>query len=165
MTQEEKEALLALSGPQLKKAFKAPSQTIINGFHIHMDFSAENEALVLTVFDKLITFLLSENLRPTSTRLYAPRENGPHVLGGWEVKFETNDQSILSEIGIPIGWLMCNRQGLPVFIHPVTWTEGDYREELQAHEKYSFFLGNMPELDLSFFSNKIPNYANEINML
>lgn len=165
MKQEEKAALLALSEPQLQKSFKDPFQTIINGFHIHMDFSAENQALALTVFDKFITFLLGENLRPTSTSLYAPRENGPHVFGGWEVKFETNDETILSKIGIPIGWLMCNRQGLSVFIHPVTWTDGDYREELQAHEKYSFFLGNMPELDLSFFSNKIQDYANETKTL
>ena len=108
---------------------------------------------------------MNENLRPTSTRLYAPYENGPHVLGGWEVKFEIKDPGILSKIGIPIAWLMCNRQGLSVFIHPVTWREGDHEEELKAHEKYSFFLGSMPELELGFFSNKIPLRQDEVNVL
>jgi len=50
---------------------------------------------------------------------------------------------------------MCNRQGFSIFIHPVTWHEGDYREELKAHEECSFFLGDLPELELSFFSDKI----------
>lgn len=156
MSQEKKEELLAQGMKKtLHKSFQDPSQVIINGFHIHMDFSDENAALALMIFDKFLVFLLSENLKPTSTRLYAPHENGPHVLGGWEVKFETNDKEIASKIGIPISWLMCNRQGLSVFMHPVTWQEGDYKEELKAHEEYSFFLGNMPELALSFFSNKI----------
>lgn len=92
---------------------------------------------------------------PTSTRLYKEKENGPHLQRGWEVKFETSDPNILKNIGIAIGWLMCNRQGLSVFIHPVTWKEGDHLEELTAHKHYAFFLGNLPELDLSFFEKKI----------
>ncbi len=71
------------------------------------------------------------------------------------MKFETKDSTILSKIGIAVGWLMCNRQGLSVFIHPVTWEEGDHKEELKAHQEYSLFIGELPELDLCFFSNKI----------
>jgi|GEM_PF-3918979 len=155
LSDSEKTALLALNATDSHQLFKDPAQLISRGFHIHMDFSDEESALALNIFDAFLVYLLNENLRPTSTRLYAPYENGPHVLGGWEVKFETNDQTILSKIGIPIGWLMCNRQGLSVFMHPVTWQEGDHREELKAHEHYSFFLGNMPELSLDFFSNNI----------
>ncbi|KTD31192.1 Dopa 4,5-dioxygenase family [Legionella moravica] len=165
MSAREKEELTAGALNKEHQSFKDPSLIISNGFHIHMDFSNENEALALQIFDKFMVFLLNENLRPTSTRLYAPYENGPHVLGGWEVKFETSDPSILSKIGIPIGWLMCNRQGLSVFIHPVTWREGDHEEELKAHEQYSFFLGFMPDLELEFFSNKIPSAQDEVNFL
>jgi len=141
------------------QAFNEPEKIIIHGFHIHLDYLTGQEELALTVFDQFLVYLLSENLRPTSTRLYKPRENGPHVQGGWEVKFETQEKAILERIGIAIAWLMCNRQGFSIFMHPVTWEEGDYREELKAHEKYSFFLGDLPELDLSFFSNKIVNHA------
>ena len=87
--------------------------------------------------------------------IYKERENGPHLQRGWEVKFETPNQSILKNIGIAIGWLMCNRQGLPLFIHPVTWQEGDHKEELNAHQNYAFFIDKLPELWLDFFSNKI----------
>lgn len=163
LLEEEKNRLLVAGRNKLhSKSFRNPSKTIINGFHIHMDFSDKDAILALTIFDNFLAFLLDENLKPTSTRAYAPYENGPHVQGGWEVKFETNDKAILERIGIPIGWLMCNRQGLSVFMHPVTWEEGDYEEELKAHEQYSFFLGFMPELDLHFFSKKIINEKIEI---
>ncbi len=156
LSREEKEELYTLGVNKLHDpCFLNPFEKIINGFHIHMDVSDDEEALALTVFDKFLIFLLGENLRPTSTRLYGPGENGPHVFGGWEVKFETKHKEVLEKIGIAIGWLMCNRQGLSVFMHPVTWEEGDHQEELKAHKEYSFFLGEMPALDLRFFSDKI----------
>jgi aromatic ring-cleaving dioxygenase len=151
MSAGEKEELLALDLSVPHQSFKDPAEIIINGFHIHMDFFDENAALALMIFDKFLIFLESEHLIPTSTRLYAPHENGPHVLGGWEVKFETKDKEILSKIGIPIAWLMCNRQEQSVFIHPVTWQGKDDEKELKAHEEFAFFLGNMPELELGFF--------------
>lgn len=160
MQNHQRNELLNVGKIKLKNdVFEDPSDIIVHGFHIHLDYFKEQEDLALTVFDKFLIYLLSENLRPTSTRLYNPRENGPHMQQGWEVKFETQDTKILEQIGIAIAWLMCNRQGFSIFMHPVTWEEGDYREELKAHEQYSFFLGNLPELDLSFFSNKIKDNA------
>jgi len=127
----------------------------MHGFHIHLDYLEDQEDLAFAVFDKFLIYLLRESLRPTSTRSYGPRENGPHVQRGLEVKFETQDKTILERFGIAVAWLMCNRQGLPVFMHPVTWQDGNSREELKAHAQYAMFIGDLPELDLSFFSNKI----------
>lgn len=142
-----------------KSNFRHPKDEIIRGFHIHMDYESFQEAVALSIFDNFLIYLSSENMIPTSTRVYGPKENGPHILGGWEVKFETQDRKILEKIGVAIGWLMCNRQNISVFMHPVTWKEGDFEEELKAHKEYSFFLGYLPDLDLRFFSNKIHNKA------
>jgi aromatic ring-cleaving dioxygenase len=156
MQQELKNELISIGKDQLKNdLFRDPAAVIIRGFHIHMDFNQQEQALALNIFDRFIIYLLGHEMRPTSTRLYGPRENGPHVLGGWEVKFETENKDILRMIGIAIAWLMCNRHGLAVFMHPVTWYEGDFPEELKAHSEYTFFLGELPALDLSFFSDKI----------
>lgn len=154
MSSEERNKLFRNGLKKLNNpSFQDPKKIITNGFHIHMDYYPEQENLARMIFDQFLIFLLGENLRPTSTRLYRPRENGPHIQGGWEVKFETDDPTILSHIGIAIAWLMCNRQGISVFMHPVTWQSGDDVEELKAHEQYAFFLGDLPELDLGFFVN------------
>lgn len=131
--------------------FRDPRDVIIRGFHIHMDYDEIDAPVALAVFERFMIYLLERGIHPTSTRLYQPRENGPHVLGGWEVKFETRNPTVIETMGIAVGWLMCNRQGISVFMHPVTWEEGDNVEEINAHENYSFFLGHLAELDLSFF--------------
>lgn len=134
--------------------FLDPFVTINNGFHIHMDFTRAEQDVALQVFDHFLKFLLEIGLRPTSTRLYSPGENGPHIQQGWEVKFQMRDARVLRNIGIAIGWLMCNRQHLSVFVHPVTWEEGDHPAEFKAHAEYSMFIGDLPPLDLSFFNKK-----------
>lgn len=155
MSEQEINQLLALGKQQLADApFHLPETKIIRGFHIHLDYEAEQAELALMIFDNFVKYLLDENLRPSSTRIYGIRENGPHIQGGWEVKFESRDKAILHNIGIAIAWLMCNRQGLSIFMHPVTWEEGNYREEHKAHKEYAFFLGELPALDLSFFTKK-----------
>lgn len=131
--------------------FRDPGDVIIRGFHIHMDYDEKDERVAQAVFEHFMVYLMSRGIFPTSTRFYRPRENGPHVLGGWEVKFETRHRKVFETMGIAVGWLMCNRQGLSVFMHPVTWEEGDSEEEINAHENYSFFLGQLVDLDLDFF--------------
>ena len=150
------EHLIDRGNQQLAKTpFFDPFQLIVNGFHIHVDFTPEKQPLAELVFAAFMAFLNQEQLIPSSTRWYAEGENGPHLQRGFEVKFTTNDRNMLARIGIAIGWLMCNRQGLAIFMHPVTWEEGDHTEELYAHQHYSFFIDAMPPLNLGFFSDKI----------
>jgi len=150
---QERSELLSAASSTL--SFRDPHAVIINGYHIHVDFDAADKDLAMLTFEKFLAYLDAANLTPTSTRIYEPKENGPHVRGGWEVKFRRSGCTMLRDIGIAIGWLMCNRQGLSVFAHPETWQDGDIKEELLAHEKYAFFIGKAPILDLRFFSDQI----------
>ena len=135
----------------------APHDKLIRGFHVHVDFLEEQTALAYDVFDHLVTYLLEHGVRPSSTRLYGAGENGPHVQKGWEVKFEYRDAATTHDaLGVTLGWLMCNRHGLNVFAHGVTWEEGDIAEELKAHREYAFFIGALPPLDLTFFVKRLP---------
>ncbi len=155
MSTSEKLPLLEKGKTQLTETkFRLPEQVILKGFHIHMDYLLPEENQALVVFDEFIKFLLEMGIRPTSTRLYDKLENGPHVQAGWEVKFELFGHQVLKQIGIAVGWLMCNRHGLPVFLHPVTWRPADFNEEYLAHSQYGMFMGSLPELDLSFFLNQ-----------
>lgn len=152
----EKKDLLTLGKKSLKTSdFKDPFEAIVNGYHIHLDYSDDQKTVALEVLEHFISFLFTEGIHPSNIRIYEPIVNGPHLQQGWEVKFLTQDPSIIRNIGIATAWLMCNRQGLPIFIHPVTWHDGDIKEELRAHQDYAMFMDEMPELDLSFFSKKI----------
>lgn len=149
------EKLLALGEESLKETdFADPFEIITNGYHIHLDYTREQEKTALLVLENFIAFLFTEGMHPTNIRIYEPKVNGPHVKRGWEVKFLTADKEILYNIGIITAWLMCNRRGLPIMIHPVTWKDGDIKEELKAHRDYTMFIDELPELDLSFFSAK-----------
>ncbi len=155
MSKEEKiNFIRQVNKSKLKIYFLNPFKTILNGFHIHMDFTEKEKLLALAIFDNFLIFLLKIGLRPSSTRIYDPYENGPHIQSGWEVKFEAANKEILKQIGVAIGWLMCNRQNLSIFTHPVTWIEGDHQSELKAHAEYSMFIGELPLLDLNFFRKK-----------
>lgn len=153
LQKQEKELLLAQANQSL--SFRDPIDVIVSGFHIHVDFEEQDRDLGMLVFDNFLTYLNGAKLAPTSTRIYRPGENGPHIRGGWEVKFHRSGLGALRDFGVAIGWLMCNRQGLSVFAHPETWHEGDIKEELAAHEKYAFFIGEPPLLDLGFFKNQL----------
>ncbi len=102
---------------QAKNLFLNPFKTILNGFHIHMDFTEEEKLLALAIFDNFLIFLLKIGLRPSSTRIYDPYENGPHIQSGWEVKFEAANKEILKQIGVAIGWLMCSGKAEPFYIY------------------------------------------------
>eukprot|EP00386_Alphamonas_edax_P005456 GDKI01017580.1.p2 GENE.GDKI01017580.1~~GDKI01017580.1.p2 ORF type:complete len:351 (-),score=121.43 GDKI01017580.1:53-1063(-) len=131
--------------------FVDPKHVLTGGFHLHLDYTPEQRDTAMHVFDAFVIYLLKHNMRFTSTRLYGERDNGPHLSAGWEVKFEMTNSDIVDRIGLAIGWLMCNRQGMNVFMHGVSWEDGDFDEELKAHEQYAFFIGAMPPMDLQFF--------------
>lgn len=158
---QRKKLLLEGKMQLLTSTFKDPYNEITKGFHIHLDYVEDQKELAMDIFENFIKYLTNINMLPTSTRHYAPKENGPHVLGGWEVKFETVNKDIVHDIGYAIGWLMCNRHGMPVFIHPVTWEEGDHQEEIRAHEEYAMFFDELPALDLDFFRSKIDSVTHE----
>lgn len=140
-----------LAAPPLALPFCDPKAVLTGGFHLHLDYTPEHRDTAMAVFDQFVIYLLEHGLRPTSTRLYGERENGPHLQAGWEVKFETREETV-DRIGLGIGWLMCNRHDMTVFMHGVSWEEGDYKEELRAHEEYAFFMGDMPPMDFGFFT-------------
>lgn len=137
--------------------YRDPAAIVIRGFHIHVDFPAQHEAFALELLDGLLAFLKDvgsdgRGQRPNSTRIYGPKENGPHLMAGWEVKFEyRNADQAFFGLGVAVAWLLCNRGTLPIFAHPVTWEEGNFVEELKAHSDYSFFVGDQAPLDLGFF--------------
>lgn len=131
--------------------FRNPFKFITKGFHIHLDFDELNEVKSLRINNQFLEFLNSKKIEITSHSIYKAKENGPHLFAGWEVKFEREDKTVFFDFGHALGWLMCNRQSMPIFSHPVTWKSGETIKEYEAHEQFAFFIDKLPPLDLSFF--------------
>lgn len=64
---------------------------------------------------------------------------GPHPRWSFQVAFNPDIFADFTD------WLMLNRQGLTVFLHPQT---GD---NLKDHRDYPLWMGEMLDLDLSIF--------------
>mmetsp|Transcript_5702 Transcript_5702/g.6181 ORF Transcript_5702/g.6181 Transcript_5702/m.6181 type:complete len:321 (+) Transcript_5702:33-995(+) len=158
MSQEQKDEEYKNNQGLKASDFLDPFKIIQRGFHIHMDYKDDEAPIATQIYDNFLSFLESEGIKPTSHCYYKPGENGPHIQGGWEVKFETTDPKVFTNIGIAVSWLMCNRQGISIFMHPVTWQEGQHRLEYNAHDQYAMFIGDLVPLDLTFFTKNIPNF-------
>ena len=141
--------------------FVDPAVHIFRGFHIHVDYEQPvDTAFALSLFDSLLPYLLVHGHRPSSTRVYGARENGPHLNAGWEIKFEYRGEFDINVagFGLAMAWLVCNHAHLPVFAHGVTWEEGQLHEELRAHMDVCCFIGGKegpPPLRLAFFEDLI----------
>lgn len=64
---------------------------------------------------------------------------GPHPRWSCQIKFSLE---LFSTI---VPWLMLNRDGLTIFLHPLT------DDELADHERFPIWMGEMLPLDLSMF--------------
>lgn len=70
---------------------------------------------------------------------------GPHPCWSYQVAFQP---PVLGEL---VPWLMVNREGLTVFLHPNT---GD---DLADHTDHAAWLGPSVDLDIGFFTKRAGN--------
>lgn len=150
-SEEQKKIVDANTKATDELTFVNPRQELVNGFHIHLDFTPEQRQTAFAVYAAFLKHLETHQIVPSGTVTYEASKDSPHVLAGWLVKFESPNPDVMKVVGRAIGWLMLNRQELPVFIHPITWKDGDVEAEVKAHKDYIMCLGNKPPLDLEFF--------------
>jgi DOPA 4,5-dioxygenase len=67
---------------------------------------------------------------------------GPHPRWSYQIAF---DPPVLDEL---LPWLMVNREGLTIFVHPNT---GD---DMADHTDYVAWLGSSVDLDIDFFKRR-----------
>ncbi len=110
-----------------------PQSTSILAYHAHVYFDANsiNQAISLC-----------ENARDSLTivmgRVHKKRV-GPHPEWSCQLSFSAE------RIGEVLPWLILNRNGLTVFLHPVTGND------LDDHTKYITWLGDSKPLNIELF--------------
>jgi aromatic ring-cleaving dioxygenase len=102
----------------------------VKGFHAHVYFDPASRDAAARVRDGLAARFDVELGR------WHDKSVGPHPKSMYQVKFLPN------EFGKVVPWLMLNREGLDVLVHPETGND------VRDHTDHSLWLGERLELNI-----------------
>ena len=112
--------------------------TQVKGYHAHVYYDAATRPIAERLRDTIIAKFAVE------PGAFSDEPRGPHPVSQFNVIFETPEfQNI-------VPWLMLNREGLNVLVHPLT--ESNYDD----HSKLALWLGTPVPLRLDRLSGKLP---------
>ena len=112
--------------------------TEVKGYHAHVYFDATQRPIAERLRDTIVGRFNVE------AGAFADEPRGPHPIPQFNVIFE------LSEFQNLVTWLMFNREGLDVLVHPLT--ESNYDD----HSKLALWLGTPVALRLDRLSKQLP---------
>lgn len=103
---------------------------VISGYHAHVYFDATSRDRAWALREAIAQRF------PMEVGRFHEKPVGPHPRWSYQVAFTP------AQFGEFVPWLMLNREGLTVFIHPET---GD---QLSDHAQRALWLGEMLDLNL-----------------
>jgi len=110
----------------------------LKGYHAHVYFEASTKPVAERLRNAIVA---SFAVRPGA---FSDEPRGPHPVSQFNVIFEVPEfQNI-------VPWLMLNREGLSVLVHPLTGSNYD------DHTKYALWLGTPVSLKLERLSANLP---------
>lgn len=105
-------------------------------YHAHVYFDADTRAPARRLRERV------EHLFDVEMGRWHERTVGPHPRWSYQIAFK----AALFDSLVP--WLMLNREGLTIFLHPNT---GD---DLADHRDHPLWMGELLELNLGMFERK-----------
>ena len=75
--------------------FKSPETTIIDGFHVHIDYLPNQKDKAMELYSDFKDWIAEQEILYSALDTYPEKVNGPHVRAGWEIKFEKNRLSCI----------------------------------------------------------------------
>jgi DOPA 4,5-dioxygenase len=110
----------------------------LKGYHAHVYFDAATKPVAERLRDTIIGKFMVE------AGAFADEPRGPHPIPQFNMIFEE------PEFAKIVPWLMINREGLDVLVHPLSGSNYD------DHTKYAMWLGTPVPLRLERLSGKLP---------
>ena len=107
--------------------------SIINSYHAHVYFDADTRGEAKRVREAV------EERFDIEMGCWHEKMIGPHPCWSYQISFQPKVLEVL------IPWLMINREGLRIFLHPNT---GD---EIADHTDHVAWLGPSTDLNVEFF--------------
>src|SRR4051794_22509560 len=102
----------------------------LHGFHVHIYFDDATKAKAAIVHDSLVAEFGGQPSQPQFTGIA-----GPHPIAQMQVIFRKENFT-----AAVVPWLMFNRQGLDILIHPLT------DDEVEDHTEHAVWLGKRVDL-------------------
>ena len=127
-----------------------PFISITNGYDIHVVFSANQIEQANHLFIDFMTFI-SDNGIPHHRPKVFDKPVGPWTTPMWQVLL-TQSNRVHHDLGTCIGWLMLNRRGFSVMIHPNTDLEHGLGGSYEDHSQNMLWLGQPMALKLGVLS-------------
>jgi len=112
--------------------------TQVKGYHAHVYYDAATRPIAERLRDTIVAKFAVE------PGAFSDEPRGPHPISQFNVIFE------VPEFQHIVPWLMLNREGLNVLVHPLT--ESNYDD----HSKLALWLGTPVPLRLDRLSGKLP---------
>ena len=119
----------------------------IVGFHAHIYFDTE---IYFDLDSRAAAARVREGLTQFEVKLgrWHDKPIGPHPQAMYQVAF------LPSQFGKVVPWLMLNREGLDILVHPET---GD---AVADHAVHSLWLGEKLDLNIEFLQQLSPTLSN-----
>jgi aromatic ring-cleaving dioxygenase len=111
----------------------------LKGYHAHVYFDAGTRPAAERLRDRIVSSFA------VKAGAFSDEPRGPHPVPQFNVIFET------PEFDKIVPWLMLNREGLNVLVHPLTGSNYD------DHSAYALWLGTPVPLRLDRLSAKLPD--------
>ena len=156
--------------PSAGLTFTDPYEVLRGGYDVHVYFTLEQHDLALSVYNAFLAFLSKHKIEPTFSFVYDKPpdfEGGPHKGPMWVVQFmginpardviqKGGNPRAIEQIGVALSWIMLNRHGLKVLVHPnLALPFGEVEKEKIDHQMYGVWMGiadpTPKELDIGFF--------------
>ncbi len=122
----------------LNLEFRDPSMTTTTGlassYHAHIYFDAESRDRA-----RALRELISETFEGLGIGRFHEKHVGPHPRWSCQISFS------LDMFAVIVPWLMVNRDGLIIFLHPVT------DDDLADHKDFPLWMGEILPLGLDMF--------------
>jgi aromatic ring-cleaving dioxygenase len=110
----------------------------LKGYHAHVYFDPATRPIAQALRDTIVDRFA------VRAGAFADEPRGPHPIPQFNIIFEVPEFQNL------VPWLMLNREGLNVLVHPLT--ESNYDD----HSRYALWLGTPVPLRLERLSAQLP---------
>lgn len=166
--------------PSTVLSFRDPFTVLKGGYDIHVYFDMNQHTLAVAIYNAFLQYLTLHDIRPTYSFVYDTPpdfEGGPHKGPMWVVQLmginpvrdvvqEGGNEKAVHQMGTALAWIMLNRHGLKVLVHPnVGMPFGEPDLEKIDHDDYAVWMGAadpVPNVfDIEFFNRLLTKEASQ----